>query len=165
MAKRKQNISVVSTIIGAIVIGLILGAIMFNPPGEPVGLPDVSFEGEYDDDWGKLSRPIQRGHVTHILITWDGQGRAQPKESRNQEEARELIEQLWHRYRNEPTESNWRDLQERYNEDGAPHNEYDVVQGSRNLDPDFTETGLNTEVGHARIVESQFGYHLIRRER
>jgi cell division protein FtsN len=163
--KRKQNISIVSAIIVAVIIGLIIGAVVFNPADEGVHVKAPEPIEGYDDSWGRLATPVERGTVTHILIAWTGAG-ATPKEPRTQEEARKLVESIWERYKDDPTEENWRELQIQYNEDSGPtHNKYDVGPND-GLIEQFTETGLSTEVGHARISEpGQFGYHLIRRER
>jgi len=165
MAKRgKNSISFFSTLIVAIAIGIIIGVVVYNPPGDPVNVPEVTFDASYDDTWGKLDRPDARGTVTHILIAWDGTNVGGQREPRTKEQAREQIEQIWHKYRNQPTDENWRSLQAKHNEDGAPHNEYEVHPGAQLVQP-FIDIGLTTRAQHARIVESQFGWHLIRRER
>jgi hypothetical protein len=163
--KRKQSVSIVSAIIVAVIIGLAIGAIMFNPAEEGVHVKPPERVEAYDPSWGLLETPIARGTVTHILISWDGAG-GTPSEPRTREEARKLIEELWVKYRNDPTDENWRDLQARYNEDRAnPHAEFEVYEGAL-LVPEFIEFGRSTEVNHARITDGgRFGYHLIRRER
>ena len=172
VAKRKQaNSSIIGVVLGAAVLGGIVGTVIFHNAGDPLPPPPkIEFTGEYDDSWGRLPSPVNEAKVTHILISWTGKNaRSTPKEPRSQEDAKKLVEQLWHQYRNNPTAENWRAMQAEYNEDSAPHNVYDCKggPGGRNtdgLDPAFSTCGRTTEPGKARYIESAFGYHLIRRE-
>lgn len=114
----------------------------------------------YDDSIGRLGKPATTWKVTHILVSWSGT-QVPTKQPRSKEEARKLIDELWRRYLANPTNDHWRQLQAQHNEDGAPHNVYDSTQS---LVDAFVVGGSTTKTGFARIVESEFGYHLIRRE-
>jgi hypothetical protein len=116
----------------------------------------------YDDTLGKLDAPEAAWKVTHILVSWTGafQG-LDPKQPRTKEEARRLVDDIWAKYSADPTDDNWRAMQLQYNEDSAPHNVYD---SKMNLIEPFKQVSRTTKKGFARIVESQFGFHLIRRE-
>jgi hypothetical protein len=173
LARRKKQTSIIGAVLVAIVLGLIIGVVIFNPYDPPLPPPpEIEHTEEYDDEWGKLDSPLSQAKVTHILISWKGKSaRVTPKDpERTKEEARELVEEIWHKYRNNPTKGNWEYLQAEYNEDTQPHNEYDLKggPGGRNtdgMDPEFSKTGRSIEVGKARICESAFGFHLIRREK
>lgn len=169
MAQKKKDINYVALIVVAAILGAALGAIVFNKPeGTPTTLPaNVSYDDPYDDSWGKAERPAGEATVTHILISWKGKNpRSAPKDpNRTQEQAKKLVEELWNRYKFDPTDANWKKLQAEYNEDSAPHNEYTCKTFGSNLDEAFNRCGLETKVGKARYIESSFGYHLIRRER
>lgn len=165
MARRKRKTSVTGAILGAVAIGVIVGVVIFNPSDPPPPPPEVEFTEEYDDDWGKLEAPVARAKVTQILVSWKGANpRVSPKDpERTKEEAWDLVEEVWHKYRNDPTDDNWKSLQAEHNEDSAPQQEYDVDRSARLVEP-FKKCAQSTDVGFARIVESEFGYHLIRRE-
>jgi hypothetical protein len=169
MAKRKVKRSAIGAILLAVVVGVAVGAAVYprfeGPP--PLTLeelePKIEFEWSYDDSIGRLGTPDRQWQVTHVLISWHGSG-ASPRESgRTQDEAWELVQQLWHRYRKNPTSEHWRELQEKYSDDQA--DVYKVYHSGDRLVEPFKECASTTRVGHARIVESQFGYHLIRREK
>jgi hypothetical protein len=84
---------------------------------------------------------------------------------RTELQARELIDQLWARYRNEPTLENWNALAAEHSEDsGAPSQVYTCKSRNSGLDEAFNTTGLSTKPGFARIASGSFGFHLIRRE-
>lgn len=163
--QKKKPINYVSLIIVAALIGAGAGAIVFYDPGTPT--PHVKFDDTYDDSWGKLEKPDAQATVTHILISWAGKSdRSKPKDpKRTQEQAKKLVEELWHKYRNNPSDENWKALQKEHNEDTAPHTEYTCKTAGSGLDEKFNSLGLQTKAKHARYVESSFGYHLIRRER
>ena len=157
MAKRKSknNISMVGAIIVAALIGLALAMVMFYDSGTPLPPPaNVEFTEEYDDSWGKLATPVARCGVTHILVKTD--------DSRSEEDAKELIDQIWAQYKTEPTKENWRELQKKHNEDTADIHKVYPIPGQ--WMPEFQETGKTTKVGFARICKTSYGYHLIRRE-
>lgn len=166
--KRNTRGTLIGTIIFAAILGSVIGAIIFHDPGEPLPGPDsVKFTDKYDDEWGKLAAPVSHVTVTHILVSWKGASpRVTPKDpERTKEQAWELVEQLWNRYKTEPTKENWTALQARYNEDSKPHERYGVPDPTgQPLAKPFTDCAKSTNVNFARIVETEFGYHLIRRE-
>lgn len=173
MSKKKKQKSVAGLIIVAALIGAAIGVAVLNSSADdPPPMPPVIDKGDgYDDDWGKLDRPVSEATVKHILIAWKGKNaRVTPKDpNRTQQQAKELVESLWQRYKTDPTDENWRALQAEYNEDSQPHNDY-VCKKDAQLDPPFNEVGRTTKVNHARITNfdgdgGAFGYHLIRREK
>jgi len=161
--KSKQNVSMLGAVIVAALIGIALAMVMFNDSGTPLPPPpEVEFNEEYDDTWGKLPTAAERGTVSQILVSWTGANpEVTPKEERTEEEARKLIDEIWARYKNEPSEANWKTLQAKHNEDASPHQMYPFP--GRYV-PQFSETAQTTKVGFARICKSDFGFHLIRRE-
>lgn len=164
MAKKKQK-SVVGLVVVAALIGAAIGAAVFNSSaGDPPPMPPVVDKGDqYDDSWGRLERPAASAAVTHILISWEGTGVATKEPGRTKEQARELVEGIWRRYRDNQDEGYWKELQVTYNEDTGPvHKVYRVPEDS--LVEPFKQGALTTLPTYARIIESQFGYHLIRRE-
>ncbi|MCB9933871.1 MAG: peptidylprolyl isomerase [Planctomycetes bacterium] len=153
--KRNVRSTLIGTVLFAAVLGAVIGAIMFNDPGDPLPAPpEVNFEEPYDDNWGKLPAPVARCGVSHILVKIDA--------NRTEEEAKKKIEQLWHLYKNNPTKEHWHELQDKNNEDTA--DKFAVFPIPGNLVPEFQATGKSTKVGFARICKSTYGYHLIRRE-
>jgi hypothetical protein len=174
VAKRKRSKSnnIVSVVLAAAIIGGVIGAVIFYDPGEPLPGPEsVEFSDPYDDDWGKLKAPISHVDVEQILISWKGaNARVTPKDpERTKEEAWKLVEQIWNRYKTEPIKENFYALQEKYNEDSSVHNTYSMPD-PRTGDPTgglvkpFVDCAKTTKEGFARIIESEFGYHLIRRK-
>jgi hypothetical protein len=137
VAKHKdgRKVSVLGAILVAAILGLVIGAVIYYEPGTPLPSPDdIEFKGEYDDSWGKLDPPAPRVGVSQVLITWTGASpRVQPKQPRTKEEARKLIEQIWHRFKNDFTPQNWKSLQKQHNEDAEPHTIYSVPSTSRSL--------------------------------
>jgi hypothetical protein len=155
-SKENRKVSIVGAVVVAALLGLVIGAVMFNSPGTPLPPPaNVEFTGEYDDSWGRLASPVPRCGVSHILVKID--------ETRTEAEAKKLIEQIWHQYKNNNGDKKkWRELQEKYNEDTADKFKIYPIPG--NWMPEFIQTGKTTEVGFARIAKTSYGYHLIRRE-
>jgi uncharacterized protein YpuA (DUF1002 family) len=84
---------------------------------------------------------------------------------RTKEEARKLVEEVWRKYKDDQTDENWRALQTQHNEDSSvdAYKVYDTAIDSL-VDP-FKNCAKATKPNFARICESQFGYHLIRREK
>ena len=169
MAKRRSNrkAGIIISILGAAMLGLVIGIMLYNDPGTPLPAPaEVEFNKPYDDEWGKLKTPVSHVSVEQILVTWkDANPRVTPKDpERTKEEAYKLIVQLWNRYKNQPDRDNFKRMQTGYNEDSQVHNVYGVPnpQGGSYVKP-FTDCAKSTDEGFARIVESEFGYHLIRR--
>lgn len=169
MAKKKSSASWVGGLIAAILAGIFIGMWIINPDytGEELGNKPIADAEDwaYNDDLGKLEKPVARGWVTHILISYKGNpGGATPKDpNRTKDEARKLAEEIWARYSQHGED--WKALQKEFNEDsGNVHNEYEVYRGA-SLIPEFIDIGLTTEVGKARIADGMYGYHIIRRER
>lgn len=159
MAKHKdaKKVSVVGAILVAAIIGLIIGAVIYYEPGTPLPSPDdVEFKGDYDDTWGKLERPEQRVTVSQVLVMVN--------DTRDDAAAKKLIDQIWHKYRNDPTEKNWKDLQTTYNEDTADKHKKYPIPAPQEYVPEFTAVGKTTKAGFARIAKTSYGYHLIRRD-
>lgn len=168
MARRNKDskAGLIGGVVVAVFLGIVIAFLIYRPFDQPPPPPPkVDLNTPYDDTWGKLVAPDARGVVTHILVSWTGANpRVQVSSPRTKEEARKLIDSIWAIYRNTPTEAVWKELQEKHNEDsGDKHNKY-PVGGNDGLDPAFSACGKSTKVGHARIVESAFGFHLIRRE-
>ena len=171
MAKRKSSKrrSIIGIVVFAALLGGLIGAVIFYDPGQPLPGPDsVEFSDPYDDEWGKMPAPISHVTVEQILISWkDANPRVTPKDpERTKEEARKLVDQIWNRYKTEPLKENFHALQAKYNEDSNPHEIYGVPnpQGGSYVKP-FEDCAKSTEEGFARIVESEFGFHLIRRKK
>jgi hypothetical protein len=159
---KKKKISYLGWGIAAALIGAgIAFAIIHKPEGTPI--PYVKDSDAYDDNWGKQDPPDSKATVTHVLVSWEGGGVDNIKDpKRTKEQARKLIEEVWLKYKNDRSEENWKKLQSQFNEDTTPHNTYDIPG---NLVQPFQDCGKSTKVGFARICESTYGYHLIRREK
>lgn len=166
MARPKQSktAGVIGVVLLAIIGGVYLGVSVFNEPeGTPSPPPPkVDLNDKYDDAWGKLATADANWQVTHILVSWEGAG-VKTKKPRDKAAARKLIDEIWAKYRVNPTADNWKALQVEFNEDtGQVHN---VYKSSDSLVEPFKETSKLTKVGFARVAESNYGFHLIRRER
>ncbi len=163
MARKKQK-SYAGIVIVLMILTAGIAMAVVNKTGDPI--PFEEPPTEFDDDWGKLDTPVAKATITHTLISWAGKspGRVTPKDpKRTEKQARELVEKLWLDYLNDPTDENWKSIQAEHNEDTQPHNVYEVPDTG--LVQPFNDCGLSTKVNHARITESDFGYHLIRREK
>jgi hypothetical protein len=155
VANRKdKKVSIAGAVLLAAVLGLIVGAIIFHDPGTaPLSPDDVEFTGPYDDKWGKLDRPDQRGGVSQIFIKIDAK--------RNEADAKKLAEQIWHKIKNvNGLQTRWQELQDQYNDEPDKRKIYPFPGGP----PELFETGRTTKVGHVRVTKSTKGYHLVRRE-
>ncbi|MCC6575473.1 MAG: hypothetical protein IT462_16975 [Planctomycetes bacterium] len=125
----------------------------------------------YDDSLDRLDEPVAKAKVTHILVKVGDTAKPEGGK-RTEDEAKALCEELWKKYRDTPEEDRekvWKEMQLKYNEDGAPHNVYEVQPNSQFI-PLFKDVALTTEVGGVRIApfdkqRSPYGYHLIRREK
>ncbi|MCA8936714.1 MAG: peptidylprolyl isomerase [Planctomycetes bacterium] len=159
MAKKRGNrrSGMLFAFIGAVVLGAVIGVMLYNDPGMPLPPPpEVDFDAPYDDSWGRLPTPVARCAVTHILLKID--------ENRTEEEAKHDIEQLWNLYKNRPTKEFWTELQQKNNEDSSDKTHVYPIPGPQPYQPEFEATGKSTKVGFARICKTTFGYHLVRRE-
>jgi hypothetical protein len=163
VAKKKKQTSLIGLIIVVALLGGGIALAMSHSPGE--GGTVTAKPTEYDDSWGKLETPSASAEVTHILLSWAGKNAmVKPKDpARTQEQAKALVEKLWLDYLNDPTDENWRALQAKHNEDTEPHKVYNVPEDP--LVQPFKDCALSTKVNHARYIESEFGYHLIRRQK
>lgn len=162
MARKKKQPSLVMAVIFGLVFGGIIAVAVWNTYDPPKPGPKKPHYEEYDDSYGKLETPVASAKVTHILISWDGQGVKMKVDKRTREQAKQLAEKIWMQYVNDGAD--WKSLQAQYNEDsGGPSAVYDVTPTASLVQP-FKDCSLSTEVGKARIVESKFGYHIIRRE-
>ncbi|MBE7493179.1 MAG: peptidylprolyl isomerase [Planctomycetes bacterium] len=167
---QKNKLIGIGGVIAAVLLGGAVGLLVYNPfEPPPPPPPKIDLNMPYDDAWGRLTSPDAEAVVTHILVSWTGANpRAKPKQPRTKEEARKLIDQIWAMYRHTPTPENWKSLQEQYNEDneGGPQSAFNkyTCKANDGLDPKFSATGKSTRSKHARITESAFGFHLIRRE-
>lgn len=161
--KSSNAAAIIGLVLLAIVGGVYIGTSIYNQPkGTPMPAPPkVDLNDPYDDSWGKLSSADSTWSVTHILVAWDGTG-VTTKKPRDKAGARKLIDEIWGKYRVNPTEGNWKALQVEFNEDTAPtHKLY--ASADPLVDP-FKNTAKTTKVGFARVAESSYGFHLIRRE-
>lgn len=123
--------------------------------------------GPYKDgNFYKLSRMIdrsERGSVkaSHILIAYDG-GQSQPKEPRTKEEAEALAKEILEKAKNDP--DSFSDLAKEYSEDpgsASRGGEYDNITKGQMV-PTFDEYIFSSEVGEIGIVETPFGYHVLK---
>src|SRR5690606_25140285 len=123
--------------------------------------------GPYKDgDYYKLSRMVDksgRGSVkaSHILIGYDG-GQSQPKEPRTKEEAEALANEILEKAKKDP--DSFSDLAQEYSEDPGSANkggQYDNITKGQMV-PAFDEYIFSREVGEIGIVETPFGYHVLK---
>jgi hypothetical protein len=166
--KSSNTAAIIGLVLLAIVGGVYIGTSIYNEQqGTPMPAPPkVDLNDAYDDNWGKLTSADAQAVVTHILVGWTGANpRSTPKQPRSKEEARKLIDQIWAKFRVNPTDDNWKALQKQYNEDDQVdvHNKY-TCKANDGLDPAFSACGKSTKPGHARVTETAFGFHLIKRE-
>lgn len=101
--------------------------------------------------------------VRHILISWNGANdRVTPKNpQRTKEQAKELADQVLQRYRDG---EDFVELQKEFNEDNPSNvtGTYDISPNSP-FAPEFERLSLELSVDGADIVETMFGYHVIKR--
>ena len=123
--------------------------------------------GPYKDGgYYKLSRMVdksERGSVkaSHILIGYDG-GQSQPKEPRTKEEAEALANEILEKAKKDP--DSFSDLAQEYSEDPGSANkggQYDNITKGQMV-PAFDEYIFSKEVGEIGIVETPFGYHVLK---
>ncbi len=123
--------------------------------------------GPYKDGgFYKLSKMVNksgRGSVkaSHILIGYDG-GQSQPKEPRTKEEAEALANEILAKAKKDP--DSFSDLAKEYSEDPGSANkggEYDNITKGQMV-PAFDEYIFSREVGEIGIVETPFGYHVLK---
>ncbi|GLB54148.1 peptidylprolyl isomerase [Neptunitalea chrysea] len=119
-----------------------------------------------DGDYYKISRMVdkkQNGNVkvTHVLISYDSVPNAQLKEDRNKEEAEALAKQILAKAK---AGQDMTALAEEYSEDpGVASNKgtYDNVSPGRMV-PEFDKYIFNNPVGSIGMVETDFGFHIIK---
>ncbi|UOB18727.1 peptidylprolyl isomerase [Abyssalbus ytuae] len=123
--------------------------------------------GPYKDgNQYKISRMLSRSEngsvkASHILIGFDG-GQSQPKEPRTKEEAETLAKEILEKVNKTP--DSFADLAKEYSEDPGSANNggtYDNITRGQMV-PAFNDYIFNNEIGKAGIVETVFGYHIVR---
>ncbi|WP_224485254.1 peptidylprolyl isomerase [Robertkochia aurantiaca] len=123
--------------------------------------------GPYKDgDFYKITRLIDRKEgamvkASHILLAYDGSG-AQPKESRTKEEAEALAQDLLKQVNADPSEFGTLALE--YSDDpgsSARGGTYDDIPEGMMV-PEFNDYIFGNPVGSTGVVETEFGYHVIK---
>lgn len=103
---------------------------------------------------------VQECRVQHILVSWNGQP-VTLKQPRTKKQARLLAEEVLAKARAEG--SDWKALQKEHNEDSMdPHASFAIHAGA-NFVPEFIAMGQSLKVGEFGLVESTYGYHIIKR--
>ncbi|QLE00669.1 peptidylprolyl isomerase [Galbibacter sp. BG1] len=130
-------------------------------------LPINGIYGPYKDgDYYKISRMVAKkegGSVkaSHILISYDG-SQAQPKESRTKEEAKAKAEEILAKVKENPDD--FAALARDNSEDpgsAARGGTYDNIPEGQMV-PQFNDYIFNNEIGSIGLVETDFGYHIIK---
>ncbi|MCM5662628.1 peptidylprolyl isomerase [Galbibacter mesophilus] len=130
-------------------------------------LPVGSIYGPYKDgDYFKLSKMVNKkegGSVkaSHILISYDG-SQAQPKESRTKEEAKAKAEEILEKVKANPDD--FGALARDNSEDpgsAARGGTYDNIPEGQMV-PAFNDYIFDNEIGSIGLVETDFGYHVIK---
>jgi peptidyl-prolyl cis-trans isomerase D len=106
--------------------------------------------------------PTFSGKVRHILIAWKGRGPVVPKDmQRTRDQAWKLANELMERANKG---EDFVELQKQHNEDDDvdPTKVFDVGPTERLVKP-FLRLSSQLEVGKAGVVESEFGFHVIKR--
>ena len=125
--------------------------------------------GPYKDgDNYKISRMVDKSDngsvkVSHILIGYEG-GQSQPKEPRTKEDAEKLANELLEKAKRAP--DTFADLAEEFSEDPGSATKggtYDNVPKGQMVPP-FNDYIFNNEIGDIGVVETVFGYHVIKIE-
>lgn len=123
--------------------------------------------GPYKDgDFYKVSRMVAKkpnGNVkaSHILITYDDATRANPKEPRTKEEAEALAKDILSKAK---AGQEFADLAKEYSEDPGSVNNggtYDNIAPGRMV-PEFNDYIFNNPIGSTDVVETEYGFHVIR---
>jgi hypothetical protein len=105
--------------------------------------------------------PQFSGKVRHILLSWKGRfaGAAPKDPERTRDQAWTLANDIVDRH---SKGEDFVKLQQQYNEDGDPTAVYDVSPTERLVKP-FLRLSSQLKVGEAGIVESAYGFHVIKR--
>ena len=123
--------------------------------------------GPYKDgDNYKLSKMVNKSDngsvkASHILISYDGT-QTQPKESRTKEAAETLANEILAKVKKAP--DTFGDLAKEYSEDPGSANNggtYDNIPRGQMV-PTFNDYIFSHEIGDIGIVETDFGYHIIK---
>ncbi|HEX4354039.1 MAG TPA: peptidylprolyl isomerase, partial [Polyangiales bacterium] len=142
----------------------VLHAALALPAGgisEPVETPQGYFVIE------RLKDPAlgpERIAARHILIGYKGSPQQVPGVTRSQADALKIAEQV-NKLAHDPT-TDWNALAEKYtDEPGGKHTGGDLGKfGHGQMVPAFERAAFALEVGQiSNVVESPFGYHIIRR--
>lgn len=166
MGRRRRRKSVAGLIIAIALLGFVLVVAARYSGGAPEPIEVV--EG-YDDNWGKLDAPASEAVATDILLTWreSAAEEAQIHRDRTREQAREIAEELWEKYRADRTDANWLQLLEQHSDRSRfpdAKRRYPPANVRQRMPEEFYQVARTTRVGFARIAESEQGVHLIRRE-
>ncbi|SFU27733.1 peptidyl-prolyl cis-trans isomerase D [Pustulibacterium marinum] len=126
--------------------------------------------GPYKDgDYFKISRMVGKkpnGSVkaSHILISYEGIERVQAKESRTKEEAKALADEILAKAKK--SGADFGELAKEYSEDPGSASKggtYDnIVPGQ--MVPEFNDFIFDEPIGSIGVVETDFGYHVIKVE-
>ncbi|MCF6228450.1 MAG: hypothetical protein L3J82_07310 [Planctomycetes bacterium] len=166
--KESQLVYRIGFVVSAVAIGLIIAMAMAGGPAHIATDPvlELKYTSKVDDDWGKLPSKVSKSDFRQIVIGWKGVPKTKLKDkNRNKELAREMIEQAWHFYRNDPTAERFIHLQIGLNEDFQGNEKLYLAYSNAPLEDAVIKAAQSTKKGFARIVESKYGFHLIRREK
>jgi hypothetical protein len=152
-------------VVFAAVAGLVV-LLTSSPPAASRTPPEQLNLDHYDDSIGRMANPVSYAEFSHVLIGWEGLTGTRIKQpGRTKGEAHELVVEVWRKYLKDRTESNWRALQAQYNDDSEdPHYRYQT-EGGPPIAPAMQQCAKTTSIGYARIVETPYGFHLMRREK
>ncbi|MBI2059998.1 MAG: peptidylprolyl isomerase [Nitrospirae bacterium] len=149
----------------AIMIGLCLADVSCT---KKVSTPSIPPEGIQSNDILSRSPVTDRSEVKHVLVGWRElaaayRGQIDPRASaRNKSDAEQLAFQLLGQVRGgEPIEK----LMSEFSEDpgSAKNGQSYTATPDAPLVPPFKDLSLRLNVGEAGIVETVFGWHIIKR--
>ena len=165
--KDSQLFYAIGFIISAVAIGLVIAIAVAGTPSDEAPEPvlNIKYTSEVDDDWGKLPSRVSKADFRQIVVGWRDVPKTKLKDkNRSKKLAREMIEQAWHFYHNEPTAERFVNLQRAFNEDAKGNDKLYLAYSNAPLEDAVIKTAQSTKKGFARIVETKHGFHLIRRE-
>ena len=167
MASRQSSIR--TLLIGLVVFAAVVGLVVLltsSPPAAPKQAPEEGNLDRYDDSIGRMANPVSYAEFSHVQIGWEGLAGVNIKQpGRTKAEAHELVVEIWRRYLKDRTESNWRTLQAQYNDDSADLHFRYQTEGGPPIGAVMQQCVKTTSIGYARIVETPYGFHLMRREK
>ncbi len=119
-----------------------------------------------DENYFKVSKMINKksnGSVkaSHILIAWEGAERADPKVKRAKEEAKKIADSLFKEAKKSDADFV---VLARDNSDGpSAQRGGDLGYHEKgSLTSKFDDFIFNNEVGHIGLIETEFGYHIVK---